>query len=256
MCYNALDRHMPRLKDRVCYHWEGNAEDEDKDVKYGEMYDVVLRLAAVLKHRYGVRKGDVVTLYLPMVPFGAQAMLAAARLGAIVSVIFAGFSAQAVANRLLDAKSKLIITVEGFFRGPKPLPLKKITDEALALCAAEGHNVRCIVCERHQRESVPMTEGRDAWFDDVAATLTASEAADRPIVWTEAEDPLFLLYTSGSTGKPKAIVHTVGGYMVYAGFTFKHGFGNRKDGTLVDGRNFLRSYRECRILISVGFLLL
>ncbi|CBH13250.1 acetyl-CoA synthetase, putative [Trypanosoma brucei gambiense DAL972] len=224
MCYNALDRHLPKHKDRVCYHWEGNDEGESRDVTYGEMFEEVVRIAAVLKRRYNVKKGDVVTIYLPMIPFAAQVMLAVARLGAVTSVVFAGFSSQAVASRLTDARSKLIITADSFRRGTKTLLLKELSDAALAICEAEGHNVQCLVYDRSKRENVPMTEGRDAWYSDVVETLTASELADCPVVWIGAEDPLFLLYTSGSTGKPKAILHTLGGYMVYAGVTFKYSF--------------------------------
>nr|CCC49589.1 putative acetyl-CoA synthetase, fragment [Trypanosoma vivax Y486] len=224
ICYNALDRHIPQHRDRVCYHWVGDEVGESRDVTYGDMYSEVLALAAVLRHRYHVQKGDVVTLYLPMIPFAAQAMLAVARIGAVSNVVFAGFSSGALAERIMDSRSKLVITADGLRRGSKPILLKKNTNDALARCEENGHVVKCLVYERHQRENIVMREGRDSWYADVLSTLTDAERADCPIEWIGAEDPLFLLYTSGSTGKPKAILHTLGGYMVYAGVTFKYSF--------------------------------
>ncbi|ORC89219.1 acetyl-CoA synthetase [Trypanosoma theileri] len=229
VCYNALDRHLPHHRDRVCYYWEGNTEEESRKVTYGEMYREVVRIASVLKHHYGVRKGDNITLYLPMIPFAAQVMLAAARIGAVVSVLFAGFSAQALASRILNCKSKLLVTADGFFRGEKPIPLKKIVDEALAECEKNGHNVQSLVWERYNRGNVSMKEGRDAWYADVAATLTDEQLSNCPVEWVGAEDPLFMLYTSGSTGKPKAVVHTTAGYMVFAATTFKYSFDYHED---------------------------
>ncbi|ESL06250.1 hypothetical protein TRSC58_06078 [Trypanosoma rangeli SC58] len=229
MCYNALDRHLPQHKSRVCYYWEGNAEGESSTVTYGEMHEAVLRLAAVLRHQYGIRKGHVVTLYLPMVPFTAQVMLAAARLGAVVSVVFAGFSATSLASRIMDSGSELVITADAFNRGEKPIPLKKVVDEAIAECESSGLQVQCLVYERHSREGIPMRAGRDRWYGDAAADVTPAQLEDCPIEWMGAEDLLFMLYTSGSTGKPKALLHTLGGYMVYAGVTFKYSFDFHED---------------------------
>ncbi|KAF5224848.1 putative acetyl-CoA synthetase [Trypanosoma cruzi] len=229
ICYNALDRHLTQHKDRVCYYWEGNAEGETSSVTYGNMHEAVLQLAAVLRHQYGVRKGQVVTLYLPMIPFTVQLMLAVARIGAVVSVVFAGFSGKALASRIIDSASELVITADSSFRGEKPIPLKEVVDVAIAECESEGHHIQCLVYERHGRENIPMKSGRDRWYGDVVAAMTASQLADCPIEWVGAEDPLFMLYTSGSTGKPKAILHTVGGYMVFAGTTFKYSFDYHED---------------------------
>ncbi|KAH9593417.1 Acetyl-coenzyme A synthetase [Trypanosoma melophagium] len=224
VCYNALDRHLPHHRDRVCYYWEGNAVEESSKVTYGEMYKEVVQVASVLRHHYGIGKGDSITLYLPMVPFAVQVMLAAARIGAVVSVVFAGFSAQALAARILDSKSKLIVTADASARGEKPIPLKKVVNDAIAECEKNGFNLKSLVLNRYNRGDVVMKEGRDAWYDDVVKTMTEEQLSDCPVEWVGAEDPLFMLYTSGSTGKPKAILHTTAGYMVYAATTFKYSF--------------------------------
>ena len=220
MCYNCLDRHLPEHKDRVAFYWEGNEVGEAQKWTYGQIYDEVTKLAAVLKTEYGIKKGDAVSLYLPMITLGPVAMLALARIGAVCSVVFGGFSAQSLAARLVDSKSKVLITADGVFRGDKPIKLKEISDQALAECAKEGVDCKCLVYERHGREGVPMTEGRDKWYQDLMAKATKDES----IEWVESEDPLFMLYTSGSTGKPKGLLHTTAGYMIYAATTLKYSF--------------------------------
>lgn len=229
VCYNALDRHLPRHKDRVCYYFEGNSVGDNNSVTYGQMHESVVQLAAVLKYHYGVKKGDRITLYLPMVPFATQVMLAAARIGAVVSVVFAGFSALSLAARIKDSGSKLIITADGFARGEKPILLKNVTDEALAECEKDGQSLKCLVYKRDNLAGVAMKEGRDEWYHDVLGSLTSCQLKDCPVEWMDAEDPFFMLYTSGSTGKPKAILHTTGGYMVYAWCTFKYSFDYHED---------------------------
>lgn len=227
--YNALDRHLPQHRDRVCYYFEGNTKGESGSWTYGQMHESVVQLAAVLKHHYGISKGDRITLYLPMVPFATQAMLAAARIGAVVSVVFAGFSSRALASRIKDSSSKLIITADGFSRGEKHIPLKKIADEALAECERDGESVKCLVYKRCNSADVVMREGRDEWYHVILDLLTPCQLKDCPIEWMDAEDPLFMLYTSGSTGRPKALLHTTGGYMVYAWTTFRYSFDYHED---------------------------
>jgi acetyl-CoA synthetase len=184
----------------------------------------------VLKSQYHVGKGDRVSIYLPMIPAAAVAMLACARIGAIASVIFGGFSAQAIVTRVTDCCPKLLITADASSRGEKPILLKSIVDQALKECKESADlTVACLVVENCNRQHCTMTEGRDTWLGDAVAKLSAKEHAECPVEWMEAEDTLFLLYTSGSTGKPKAIVHTTGGYMVYASTTFKYSFDYHMD---------------------------
>ena len=225
MCYNCLDRHLPAHRNQVAYFWEGNDVGDGGVMTYGQLHTEVCKLATVLRTQYGVVPGTTVAIYLPMVFLGPVAMLACARLGAVCNVVFGGFSAQALGSRMKDAKSAVLITAEGTFRGNKPIQLKKIADEAVADCKAAGLNVRQIVYERHGREGVPMEPGRDAWYQD----LMEGVAADQFVEWVPSEHPLFMLYTSGSTGNPKGLVHTTGGYMVYAGTTFKHTFDIKPD---------------------------
>ncbi|KPA83996.1 putative acetyl-CoA synthetase [Leptomonas pyrrhocoris] len=230
VCYNALDRHLPEHKDRVCFYFEGNDPNVTATITYGQMYTQVVEMANVLKSQYGVRKGDCVAIYLPMIPAAAVAMLACARIGAIVSVIFGGFSAQSIVTRVTDCRPKLFITADASLRGEKPILLKSIADQALTECKETANfNVPCLVVENCKRQHCTMTEGRDTWLTDAVAKLSAAEHEDCPVEWMEAEDTLFLLYTSGSTGKPKAIVHTTAGYMVYASTTFKYSFDYHAD---------------------------
>ncbi|CBZ34254.1 acetyl-CoA synthetase, putative, partial [Leishmania donovani] len=229
VCYNALDRHLPAHKDRVCFYFEGNDPSVTEAVTYGSMYTRVVELANVLKYQYGIAKGDRVGLYLPMIPFAAVAMLACARIGAVITVIFGGFSAQALSSRLKDAQAKLLITADASARGTKPIPLKDVADEALKECEEEGMSIACLVAENMNRQSCKMKEGRDTWYGDALARLTPEQHEECPVEWMGAEDVLFLLYTSGSTGKPKAIVHTTAGYMVYASTTFMYSFDYHMD---------------------------
>ncbi|KAG5501208.1 hypothetical protein JIQ42_06207 [Leishmania sp. Namibia] len=229
VCHNALDRHLPAQKDRVCFYFEGNDPNVKETITYGDMYVKVVELANVLKYQYNIKKGDRVGLYLPMIPFAAVAMLACARIGAIITVVFGGFSAQALSSRLQDAQAKLLITADASSRGTKPIPLKEVSDEALKECEEAGMSIACLVFENANRQCCKMKEGRDTWYSDAVAQLTPEQHKECPVEWMEAEDILFLLYTSGSTGKPKAIVHTTAGYMVYAATTFKYSFDYHMD---------------------------
>ncbi|GJQ11766.1 hypothetical protein GpartN1_g3557.t1 [Galdieria partita] len=229
MCYNALDRHVEAgFGDQVAYYAEGNHLEDSghRVVTYAELLDKVKRLAVALKAR-GVKKGDTVAIYLPNIPELPISMLACARIGAIHSVVFAGFSAEALAERILDAKSRILITCDGVMRGDKVIELKGLADAAEELVweRGDGHLVdRQIVVQRLGPEkcSVGMKSKRDEWFHDVINKSSGS--VECPVEWMDAEDPLFVLYTSGSTGKPKGVVHTVGGYMVYSATTFKYIF--------------------------------
>ena len=213
---NIFERNMFMRKDQVAIIWEPN-DPKEKEIRltYGELFVKVQEFANGLI-KLGVKKGDTVALYLPMVPELAIAMLACARIGAIHSIIFAGFSATALADRVNDAKSKVIITSDGGYRGTKTIPLKAIADEAATLCP---HVTNMVVLKR-TGEAVNFVEGRDIWWDDVIADVSKENVAEV----MDAEDILFILYTSGSTGKPKGVVHTTAGYMVYAEYTFKNVF--------------------------------
>jgi len=218
---NCLDRHLATRGDQTAIVWEGNEPGETRSLTYRELHAEVCRFANVLK-KYGVKKGDRVTLYMPMVPELAVAMLASARVGAVHSIVFGGFSAQALSERIQDSNSKLIVTTDGAFRGKKAVPLKDSIDQAIELAGQAGVEVTtCIVFERvGSKISIEMKPGRDRWWHEEmesAATEYAAEAMD-------AEDPLFILYTSGSTGKPKGVQHNVGGYMVFAALTHKYIF--------------------------------
>ena len=224
--FNCLDRHIAAGRGaQVAYHWEGNEVGEQIDCTYSDLHRQVVDMANVLRLQYGVKKGDVVALYLPVILTGPVAMLAIARLGAICNVIFGGFSSHALASRLIDCGSKVLITADHTMRGDKVIQLKAVADAAVAEAAKNGMDVKMLVYERHERKGVHMEEGRDVWIADAIAKLPA-EAGDH-VEWVEAEDPLFILYTSGSTGKPKGLVHSSGGYMVYAATTFKHVFDYR-----------------------------
>ena len=221
MCYNCVDRWLPQHANRVAFYWEGNEPSERISLTYLQLHNDVCVLATLLKSKYGVRKGTCVTLYLPQITLGPIAMLALARIGAICNVVFGAFSSHALSSRMIDSKATLLITADCTVRGDKAVHLKKVADEALIDCEKAGVSVKCLVFDRHSRIGVVMKEGRDAWLRD---ELKEVAAVDRTVEWMDAEDILFYLYTSGSTGKPKGLVHTVGGYMVFVGTTFKFVF--------------------------------
>lgn len=213
---NCLDRHLATRGDKLAMIWEPN-DPKERFIRltYRELHEKVCQFANVLKNN-GVGKGDRVAIYMPMIPELAIFTLACARIGAVHSIVFAGFSASALADRINDAQAKAVITTDGLYRGAKEIPVKRVVDEALEQCNSIE---RVIVVER-TRWDVNMVEGRDIWLHDALQGVDKTCAAE-PM---DAEDLLFILYTSGSTGKPKGVVHTVGGYMVYAGFTFKNVF--------------------------------
>jgi acetyl-CoA synthetase len=224
VCHNALDRHVLAGKGDVdCFLWEGNDLDRDKRLTYKQVLDEVCRLANWLRAQ-GIKKGDAVSVYMPMLCELPIAMLACARIGAVHSVVFGGFSAEALAQRVEDCKARVLITCSGVKRGEKRIGLKSIADEAVALCAGRGHAVsRVLVCENDNglpKADTPFTPERDAWWQDEVA----QQPATAEVEWVEAEHPLFLLYTSGSTGKPKGVLHTTGGYMVNSALTTRHAF--------------------------------
>ena len=217
---NCLDRHLETRGDQPAFIWEPNDPNEHHRVlSYRELHKKVVQFANVLKNN-GVKKGDRVCLYMGMIPELAIAVLACARIGAIHCVIFAGFSAQSIADRLHDAQAEFIITCDGTFRGNKDIPLKSVVDDALI-----GINFvkRVIVCTR-TRTPVSMIKGRDVWWEDEIKLVETQGNPDCPPEEMDAADPLFILYTSGSTGKPKGVVHACGGYMVYTTYTFVNQF--------------------------------
>jgi len=217
---NCLDRHLEHNGDKPAIIWEPNdPEEAHRILTYKQLHDKVCQFANVLKNN-GVKKGDRVCIYLPMVPELAIATLACARVGAVHSVIFGGFSAQSIADRINDATCSVVITADGGFRGAKDIPLKEVIDDALVQCRSVS---RVIVLTR-SRTAVSMIKGRDVWWEDEIKKVETQGNPDCPAEEMDAEDVLFILYTSGSTGKPKGIVHTCGGYMVYAGYTFANVF--------------------------------
>ena len=215
---NCLDRHLATLGDTPAILWEGDDAAETRTITYRELHAEVCRFANVLKAQ-GVVKGDRVTLYMPMIPEAAMAMLACTRIGAIHSIVFGGFSPEALAGRIQDCDSTLVITADEGLRCGKAVPLKANVDAALAHCPSVGR----VIVVRRTGNAVAMQPGRDLWSDEVRETV----AADCPPEAIGAEDPMFLLYTSGSTGKPKGVVHTTGGYLVWAAMTHKYVFDYR-----------------------------
>lgn len=217
---NCIDRHLATLGNTPAIIWESNDPEEyHRIITYNDLYIKVCQFANVLKNN-GVKKGDRVCIYMGMIPELAIAILACARIGAIHSVIFGGFSAQSIADRLQDAHAEYIITCDGAYRGAKDIPLKNIIDDALIACPFVK---RVIVCTR-TRTPVSMIKGRDVWWEDEIKKIETLGMVDCPAEEMDAEDPLFILYTSGSTGKPKGVVHTCAGYMVYVTYTFVNVF--------------------------------
>ncbi|MDF7819763.1 acetate--CoA ligase [Runella sp. MFBS21] len=213
---NALDRHLRELGNRPAIIWEPNdPSDPSVTLTYKMLHDQVCRFANVLK-RNGVQKGDRVCIYLPMVPEAAIAILACARIGAIHSVVFGGFSAQSLTDRINDSNCKVIVTSDGAARGNKNIPMKDTVDDALIACPS----VQKVIVLTHTRTPISMIKGRDVWWESEMKQVTS----DCPAQLMDSEDPLFILYTSGSTGKPKGVVHTTGGYMVYTAYTFQNVF--------------------------------
>ncbi len=212
---NCIDRHLATRGDQIAIIWEGDNPDESERITYRQLSERVQRFANVMK-KHGVKKGDRVTIYLPMIPEAAYAMLACTRIGAVHSIVFGGFSPDSLQNRIEDADSKLIITADEGLRGGKPVPLKKNVDAALAKCKG-GEKVLVV---RRTGNPVPWTPGRDLWLHDELPTVSAECPAEE----MKAEDPLFILYTSGSTGKPKGVVHTTGGYLLYVAMTHHYVF--------------------------------
>ncbi len=212
--YNCLDKNLKTRANKVAIQWEGNEPGEDRALTYQQMYEEVCKFANVLKG-LGVKKGDRVCLYLPMIPELAISMLACTRIGAIHSIVFGGFSSDSLRDRIQDSAAKVLVTCDGTFRGAKAVPQKDSADAAVAECPSVE---KMIVVKRvGDKIKCNFKEGRDLWWDDVMAKA----AADCPPEWMDAEDPLFILYTSGSTGKPKGVVHTTGGYLTYVAYTHK-----------------------------------
>ncbi|MND58869.1 Acetyl-coenzyme A synthetase [compost metagenome] len=215
VAYNCIDRHLEQRGDQIALIWEGDNPAESAQITYRKLHSHVSRLANVLKER-GVKKGDRVCIYMPMIPEAAYAMLACARIGAVHSVVFGGFSPDALRDRILDADCRTVITADEGVRGGKYVPLKQNVDKALKDCP----NVSSVVVVERTQGEVVWVEGRDIWYHE--ALHGASEEC--PPEWMDAEDPLFILYTSGSTGKPKGVLHTTGGYLLGAAMTHKYVF--------------------------------
>jgi len=216
---NCIDRHLPARANQTALIWEGDDPTQSRHISYAELKEHVCRLANVLRDR-GVNKGDRVCIYLPMIPEAAYAMLACARIGAIHSVVFGGFSPEALQSRINDADCRLIITADAGVRGGKHVPLKTNVDKALASCP----NVDSVVVVQHTGAAVQWQENRDLWYHDATARVAAECVPES----MDAEDPLFILYTSGSTGKPKGVLHTTGGYLLQAAMSFKYVFDYRE----------------------------
>jgi acetyl-CoA synthetase len=212
---NCLDRHLPKRAKQTAIIWEGDDPKDSKHITYAEAHEQVCRLANVLK-KHGVKKGDRVTIYMPMIPEAAYAMLACARIGAVHSVVFGGFSPESLIGRITDCDSNFVITADEGLRGGRKIPLKANTDEALKSCPS----VRNVLVVRRTGGGIGWVDGRDLWYHDEIQSV----ARDCPPVEMGAEDPLFILYTSGSTGKPKGVLHTTGGYMVYVSMTHQYVF--------------------------------
>jgi len=212
---NCIDRHLANRGEQTAIIWEGDDPKDSKHISYRQLHEDVCRFANVLKGQ-GVKRGDRVTIYMPMIPEAAYAMLACTRIGAVHSVVFGGFSPESIAGRVLDCKSDYVITADEGLRGGKRIPLKANTDEALKQCP----NVKSVLVVRRTGGAVAMTDGRDHWYHELAAKVSTECKPEE----MGAEDPLFILYTSGSTGKPKGVLHSTGGYLVFASMTHQYVF--------------------------------
>ena len=213
--YNCLDRHLETRGDQIAIIWEGDSPTDDKKITYRQLHEEVCKFANVLKAQ-GVKKGDRVCIYLPMIPEAAVSMLACARIGAIHSIVFGGFSPEALKDRILDSGTEVVITANESLRGSRPVPLKTNVDKAAAQCPT----VRTVIVVKRTENATQMKAGQDVWYHEEMAKVSA----DCPPEHVNAEDPLFILYTSGSTGKPKGALHTSGGYLLYAAITHKYVF--------------------------------
>lgn len=225
ICYNALDRHLEKRGDQVAFFWEGNDIGEDAKITYRQLHAEVCKFANVLKS-FGVKKGDRVSIYMPMILELPIAMLACARIGAIHSIVFGGFSPDSLGDRIVDSTCQFLVTADGVMRGAKAINLKAVADEAVDRADRQGVKVKtCVVFRRLGETKLPVTmkAGRDHWWHDVMKSASPNCDCE----WMDAEDPLFVLYTSGSTGKPKGVLHTVGGYMIHTAFSFKNIFDYR-----------------------------
>ena len=212
---NCLDRHLATRGDQTAIIWEGDEPDQHRHITYRELHEEVCKFANVLKAN-GAKKGDRITIYMPMVPEATVAMLACVRIGAVHSVVFGGFSPDALAGRIQDCDSTMVITADEGVRGGRPIPLKANTDDALANCP----DCKTAIVVKRTGGKIDWVDGRDVWYHEAMA----SASADCPVEEMNAEDPMFILYTSGSTGKPKGVLHTTGGYMVYASMTHQYVF--------------------------------
>ncbi len=217
-CYNCVDRHLPTRGSNPAIIWEGDDPSEDKTISYAELHEEVCLFANILKSR-GVQKGDRVCIYMPMIPEAAFAVLACARIGAVHSVVFGGFSPDSLAERILDSDCRTVITADEGVRGGKKVPLKANTDQALENCP----DVNTVLVIRRTGGEIDWHPSRDCWYHELKPGVS-DECAPEPM---DAEDPLFILYTSGSTGKPKGVLHTTGGYLLYVAITHKYAFDYR-----------------------------
>jgi len=213
--YNCLDRHLEKRGDQVALIWEGNEPADDKKFTYKELHEQVCKFANVLKS-HGIKKGDKVTIYLPMIPELVITMLACSRIGAIHSIVFGGFSADALKDRIQDCQGTYLISCNAYYRGAKLVDQKANVDKAVAQCPTIKH---VTIVNRTTDFDTPMGD-KDFWYEEEMAKVDANCEPE----WMDSEDPLFFLYTSGSTGKPKGVIHTTGGYLVYTSFTHKNIF--------------------------------